>query len=227
MRVPKVFRSLSYGLRSILGKAVISVFLLGTAVQAAPITIVALGDSLTQGYGLQAQDGFVPVLEGWLREQGADVVVQNAGVSGDTSAGGLERTAWALSGPADAVIIAFGGNDMLRGFPPALMEQNLSAIIEQAQGRGLPVLLVGIEASLNYGQGYKDQFDAVYAALGERYGVAVYDNFLAAIARDRTIAEIQQFMQADGLHPSPEGVMMIVQDMGPAVLNMIAEIDPS
>lgn len=227
MRVPYFFRSLSYGLRSIAGKAVVSVFLLGTAVQATPITIVALGDSLTQGYGLATEDGFVPTLEGWLQDQGLDVVVKNAGVSGDTSSGGLERAAWALSGSPDAVIVAFGGNDMLRGFPPELMAQNLSAIIELAQARDLAVLLVGVEATLNYGQSYKDQFDAVYPTLGNQFGVPVYGAFMQAISQGRSLIEIQPFMQADGLHPNADGVQAIVADMGPVVQALIEGLDPS
>ncbi len=110
-------------------------------------TVVALGDSLTAGYGLPADQGFVPRLQAWLDDHGADVEVQNAGVSGDTTAGGLSRVDWALGDDADAVIVALGGNDFLRGIDPALVRENLQSILEKTSARDLPVLLVGIDAS--------------------------------------------------------------------------------
>ena len=225
MRFSKIIRSLTYGLKQWGGKAALMLFLTASAVQAERITIVALGDSLTQGYGLPDWEGFVPVMEGWLHAKGVDVQVNNAGVSGDTSAGGLERAEWALYGKVHGVIIAFGGNDMLRGFPPELVRSNLAQIIEIAQGYEVDVLLVGMSATLNYGQQYKDEFDAVYPSLAEEYGVALYPDFIGAITDGRTMAEIQEFMQGDGLHPTAEGVQMIVGEMGHSVLGLIDRMD--
>ena len=225
MRLSKMIRSLTYGLRSWCGKAMLALLLTASSAQAVQINIVALGDSLTQGYGLPDWEGFVPVLEGWLQDQNVDARIINAGVSGDTSAGGLERAEWALYGDIHGVIIAFGGNDMLRGFPPELVRSNLAQIIEIAQGNDVDVLLVGMSATMNYGQDYKDAFDAVYPSLAEEYGVDLYADFIGAISRDRNMAEIQEFMQGDGLHPTAEGVQMIVDEMGHSVLGLIDRMD--
>ena len=225
MRLSKMIRSLTYGLRSWCGKAMLALLLTASSAQAVQINIVALGDSLTQGYGLPDWEGFVPVLEGWLQDQNVDARIINAGVSGDTSAGGLERAEWALYGDIHGVIIAFGGNDMLRGFPPELVRSNLAQIIEIAQGNDVDVLLVGMSATMNYGQDYKETFDAVYPSLAEEYGVDLYADFIGAISRDRNMAEIQEFMQGDGLHPTAEGVQMIVDEMGHSVLGLIDRMD--
>lgn len=116
---------------------------------AEPVTVVALGDSLTAGYGLSPEAGLVPQLQAWLTEQGRDVVVVNAGVSGDTTAGGLARLDWSLTPETDALIVELGGNDMLRGLPPAEARANLEAILKAGQARGLPMLLVGMKAPGN------------------------------------------------------------------------------
>ena len=116
------------------------------AALAEPVTVLALGDSLTAGYGLPPDDGFVPVLEGWLAERGIEAEIVNAGVSGDTTAGGLSRVEWSLTPEVDAMIVALGGNDFLRGLDPALARENLDGILDAAGARGLPVLLVGIDA---------------------------------------------------------------------------------
>lgn len=225
MRFSKFIHSMTYGLRQWCGKAALAVILTASSVQAAQITIVALGDSLTQGYGLPQGAGFVPVLEGWLRDQNVDVRIINAGVSGDTTSGGLERAEWALSGEVHGVILAMGGNDMLRGFPPELVRGNLARIIEIAMARDVDVLLVGMKATNNFGQGYKDAFDALYPSLAEEYGVDFYPDFIGAISRDRSMAEVQDFMQGDGLHPSAEGVQMIVDELGFAVFGLIDRMD--
>lgn len=189
------------------------------------MTVVALGDSLTAGYGLPEGEGLVPQLEGWLRAQGADVVVQNAGVSGDTTAGGLARIDWALSPETDALIVALGGNDMLRGLPPAEVRANLDGILKAADARGLPVLLVGMKAPANWGPAYKAEFDALYPALAAEYGAALAPDFfggLAAAGADPSDpASLTRWIQADGIHPSAEGVGLIVEGLGPQVLALV------
>jgi acyl-CoA thioesterase-1 len=210
-----------YGVFRSISKLVLGLFLSITAANAEPVKIVALGDSLTAGYGLATHEGFVPRLQAWLEAQGAQAQIVNAGVSGDTTAGGLERVNWVLAGGADGMIVALGGNDMLRGFPPELTQDNLAKIIEAATAKDIDVLLVGVEASQNYGTTYKAQFDAIYRTLAETYDVPLYENFLAPIARDRTLEEMRPLMQADGLHPNAEGVQVIVNGMGPSVMRLI------
>ncbi len=193
----------------------------GAAV-AEPVTVVALGDSLTAGYGLPEGQGFVPQLQAWLDAAGADAVVENAGVSGDTTAGGLARLDWALGPGADAVIVTLGGNDMLRGLPPAEVRANLDAILAGVQARGLPVLLVGMAAPGNYGADYKAAFDAVYPELAARYGALYAPNFFEALLQGTVdAAAMQRYMQADGIHPSAEGVARIVADLGPQVVALV------
>ena len=183
----------------------------------APVTIVALGDSLTHGYGLPPEDGFVPQLEAWLAKNGApEATVVNAGVSGDTTAGGLARYDWSTAGGADALIVALGGNDLLRGIQPETSRANLAAILDKAAADGLPVLISGMRAPLNYGPDYKESFDSMYPDLAEEYG-ALYDPFfLAGVEEDRAL------WQSDGIHPNAEGVAVIVERIGPLVLDLIA-----
>lgn len=192
------------------------------AAQAEPVTIAALGDSLTQGYGLAPDQGFVPQLEAWLRERGAEAELINAGVSGDTTAGGLSRIEWALTPDVDALIVALGGNDLLRGIDPAVSRANLDGILDVASTRQLPVLLVGMDAPANYGAEYEAAFDAMYPVLAEKYDAILYPDFLAALAaqEDRQAA-LAEFMQPDGIHPNAKGVSLIVEAIGPSVLELI------
>jgi acyl-CoA thioesterase-1 len=203
---------------------------LSSSVFAEPVTIVALGDSLTAGYGLADQgDGLVPQLEGWLKAKGADVVVQNAGVSGDTTAGGLSRLAWALGPEADALIVTLGGNDLLRGLDPAGSRANLEAILTEAGARGLPVLLVAMAAPGNYGPEFKAAFDAMYPELAAQYGAVLAEDFFAGMraagADPGDPASLAAFMQADGIHPNPEGVRLIVEGLGPKVLELLGRVE--
>lgn len=192
---------------------------------AGPAVIAALGDSLTQGYGLPPEDGFVPQLEHWLRGQGEDVRIVNAGVSGDTTAGGLSRVDWTLTPEVDALIVALGGNDVLRGIDPAASRENLDGILKAAADRDLPVLLIGIAAPGNYGVDYKSDFNAIYPELAAKYDTLLYPNFLAAVARDgQALLPDPAYLQADNLHPSAEGVMRIVRAVGPKVAELIARI---
>ena len=165
-----------YGACQRISKATAVLLLSTTAVFAEPITIAAMGDSLTQGYGLQAEQGFVPQLQAWLDENGADAKIVNAGVSGDTTAGGLARAAWTLTPDVDAMIVALGGNDMLRGIDPAASKANLAGILDAAAAQDVDVLLIGMQAPGNFGPAYKEAFDGrtVNAEMyqpkqGERY----------------------------------------------------------
>jgi acyl-CoA thioesterase-1 len=187
-----------------------------------PVTIVALGDSLTAGYGLAPEDGFVPQLQRWLDARGAEARVLNAGVSGDTTAGGLARTDWALVPETGVVIVTLGGNDLLRGLPPEEARANLDAILTKTGERGLPVLLVPMIAPGNYGPDYKAAFDAIYPDLAAAHGARLASPFLAPILAlpDRNAA-LQDYMQPDALHPNPAGVALVVETLGPEVLALI------
>jgi acyl-CoA thioesterase-1 len=209
-------------LRKLLGAASLALGLSLTPALAQPVTVAALGDSLTQGYGLPQADGFVPQLQAWLTEQGADVIVQNAGVSGDTTAGGLSRVDWTLTPDVDAMIVALGGNDLLRGIDPANSRANLNGILTKSQERGIPVLLVGMVAPGNYGPEFQAAFNAMYPELAQEFGVDLAPSFLAALeARGDRQATMREFVQPDGIHPNAKGVALIVQDLGPRVLALI------
>lgn len=184
--------------------------------------VIALGDSLTQGYGLPEEEGLVPQLESWLRAQGAPVRVVNAGVSGDTTAGGAARVGWALADGADGMIVTLGGNDFLRGIDPAESRANIDAILTEAGERGVPVLLVGMTAPGNYGPDYKAAFDAIYPELAEAHGVALAGDFFAPLGAEAgDAAALRRYMQPDGLHPSAEGVARIAAGLGPQVLELL------
>jgi acyl-CoA thioesterase-1 len=225
-----VVASGGYGARRAIRNAAVAVLALSSSVFAEPVTIVALGDSLTAGYGLADQnDGLVPQLEAWLKAKGADVVVQNAGVSGDTTAGGLSRVGWALGPDADAMIVTLGGNDLLRGLDPASSKASLDGILKEAQTRGLPVLLVAMKAPGNFGPEYKADFDGMYADLATQYDALLVDDFFtglrAAGADPSDPASLAAYMQPDGIHPNPEGVKLIVEGLGPKVLELLARVD--
>ncbi|WP_366142882.1 arylesterase [Pseudooceanicola sp.] len=186
--------------------------------------MLALGDSLTAGYGLPAEDGLVPQLEAWLRARGGDVRVINAGVSGDTTRGGLARVDWSLTPEVDAMIVALGGNDMLRGMDPAASRANLDGILAVAAARDLPVLLVGLPGPSNYGPDYKAAFDGIYPELAEKWGTLLAPNFFAGLAAEGDPAAVRKLMQADGLHPSKQGVALIVAALGPKVEALVAAV---
>lgn len=182
------------------------------------ITIVAFGDSLTQGYGLAAEDGLVPQLQNLL---GEGVHLINAGVSGDTTAGGLARIDWTLSDDVDGVIVSLGGNDLLRGLSPAESLANLDGILAAISARGLPVLLVGFAAPLNYGPEYKAEFDAIYPDLAVKYEMLHYPFYFAGLGVGEDTVAMMPFMQADATHPNPEGVKMIAAHFSPSVLELV------
>ncbi|MDF3351738.1 arylesterase [Sulfitobacter sp. KE34] len=203
-------------------------FILGSAARAEEVVIAALGDSLTQGYGLPAEEGFVPQLQGWLDAEGVEAKILNAGVSGDTTAGGLARVDWTLTPEVDAMIVTLGGNDLLRGLDPAQARGNMDGILSAAKKAEVEVLLVGMSAPGNYGAGYKAEFEGLYPDLAEAYGTLFYPDFFtgllaeekkAASARSETV---QRYFQGDGIHPNAEGVALIVEDIGPAVAELAA-----
>ncbi len=206
--------------------AAVTLFCIAAPVAAmAETVIVALGDSLTQGYGLPQEAGFVPRMQDWLDARGADVRLVNAGVSGDTTAGGLARVEWTLTPEVDGMIVALGGNDLLRGIDPAVSRKNLDGIISAARARELPVLLVGLEASGNYGPDYKAAFDAMYPDLARTYDTLYVESFLAPILEDGDPSAARRFLQPDGIHPNAEGVARIVEALGPRVLMLAEQAD--
>ena len=179
--------------------------------------IVALGDSLTAGFGLPQDQSFPAQLEAALKARGVEAKVVNAGVSGDTAAAGLARLDWSLPDDASAVIVELGANDALQGLPPDGTRKALAAIIEKVQAKGLPVLLAGMEAPRNLGKDYVDAFGAIYPDLAARYGVILYPFFLDGPALNA------ELMQKDGLHPNAEGVAVIVEKILPKVEELLAE----
>lgn len=205
-----------------IGKAFITLALSVSVAAAEVPTIVALGDSLTAGYGLNDGEGFVPQLQNWLTAQGAQAQVLNAGVSGDTSAGGLARLDWALTPETDALIVTLGGNDLLRGLDPATTRANLEAILTKAQARGLPVLLIGLPGPANFGPDWKAQFDGIFPDLAAKYATLLEPNFLSGLGSSDPAA-VQALMQGDGIHPNAEGVQRIVAQIGPRVIDLLAQ----
>src|SRR6201996_3220982 len=185
---------------------------------AAPIKILALGTSLTQGYGLPPGTEFTVQLQTALKKSGIDAVVTNAGVSGDTTAGGLARLDWSLADHPDAVILELGSNDMLRGIAPSLTEKNLRAILDQLKKAHIPVLLTGMRAQRNLGPDYVKAFDGIYPRLAKDYGVLFYPFLLDGVAMN------PKLNQADGLHPNPAGGKNIVAGILPLGKQLVAQV---
>jgi acyl-CoA thioesterase-1 len=173
--------------------------------------IVALGDSLTAGLGLSSADAYPALLQQRLQAEGFDFEVVNAGVSGDTSAGGLARLDWALEGDVRVLIVALGGNDALRGLPAAQLQHNLAQIIERAQTKGITVILAGMEAPPNYGRDYLVAFHKVYPALANQYHVALVPFLLQGVAGS------EQLNQRDGIHPTAAGARIVAANVWSAL----------
>ena len=188
------------------------------------LTLVAFGDSLTQGYGLRQADGFVPQLQSWLTANGADVTVLNAGVSGDTTAGGLARFDWTLTPDVDAILLNLGGNDLLRGIDPTSSRANLDAMLTKAQALNIPVLLVGLRAPGNYGPAFKADFDAMYPDLAAKFNIPVTDNYFFPLIDQSTRLLSTDLMQPDGLHPNAKGVIVAVNALGPQVSDLLEKV---
>ena len=197
---------------------VVFLLMMISGAEAKSITILALGDSLTAGYGLQPSDAFPVKLEAALKAKGHDVAIVNAGVSGDTALDGASRLDWALSDDIDAVIVELGANDALRGLPPQQAEQAIDDVLARLKAKGLPVLLAGMRAPPNLGPEYQASFDGMYQRLAEKHGALLYPFFLDGVAAD------VKLNQADGLHPNPAGVDIVVARMLPAVLQLIGSV---
>jgi acyl-CoA thioesterase-1 len=190
--------------------------------QTASIQIVALGDSLTAGYGLPDQDGFVPRLQaalaGKLADKGIAVTIANAGVSGDTASDGLARLDWSVPDGTQAVILELGANDMLRGIKPEVTRDALDKILQRLTARHIAVMLCGMRAAPNLGADYVATFERIYPDLAAKYGVPLYPFFLDAAAGDLKLT------QADGMHPNAAGVGVIVERILPKILQLIDQI---
>jgi acyl-CoA thioesterase-1 len=184
-----------------------------------PVTIVAFGDSLTAGYGVKTDESFPVQLQMALEAKGHKVTIINAGVSGDTTSGGLERLDWTLSPKPDAVIMELGANDALRGIDPKVPHANLDKMLAALQTKGIPVLLTGMKAPNNWGDDYTKTFDAIFPALAAKYSVPLYPFFLEGVALDPS------FTQADGLHPTGKGVAEIVKRILPAAEALVARAE--
>jgi len=181
------------------------------------VVIVAFGDSLVAGYQLAPGESFPAQLQDALREDGVNARVINAGVSGDTTADALARLDWALPSEADAVIVELGANDALRGFDLGETREALDEIVAKLKNRNLPVLLAGMEAPRNYGEDYSQQFRAMFAELAEKHDVLFYPFFLEGVAMN------PELNQPDGIHPTAEGVAVIVENIMPKVQQLIAQ----
>jgi acyl-CoA thioesterase I len=203
-----------------IGWVVACLLSLSVSAAAEPLKLLILGDSLTAGYGLVKGQSVPARLEEALQAEGLDVQVINAGVSGDTSAGGRARLAWALADQPDALILELGANDGLRGLDPKQTHDNLDAILGQATAAGMAVLLTGMRAPPNLGPEYGAEFDRIYSDLAERHRVLLYPFFLeGVVARP-------ELNQDDGIHPNPEGVAVIVDNLLPLVRELIDRLNP-
>jgi acyl-CoA thioesterase-1 len=183
-----------------------------------PIKMVVLGDSLSAGLGLQASAAFPERLQKALKDKGIEVEMTNAGVSGDTSSGGRDRLDWSVPEGTDAVILELGANDALRGIDPKLTQLALSDILTRLKARKIAVLLCGMLAPPNYGSDYSARFNAIYPDLATAFGVPLYPFFLDGVAADARLN------QADGMHPTPEGVDVIVKNILPSVQALVGTI---
>jgi acyl-CoA thioesterase I len=179
--------------------------------EAKPIKLVVLGDSLSAGLGLPGQAAFPARLQKALSDKGLDVEISNAGVSGDTSSGGRDRLDWSVPDGTEGVILELGANDALRGIDPKITREALFDIVSRLQARGIPVMVCGMLAPPNYGSDYAAQFNAIYPDLAKSFGVPLYPFFLDGVAGD------MKLNQADGMHPTAEGVDIIVNRILPTV----------
>ena len=183
-----------------------------------PIKMVVLGDSLSAGLGLPAASAFPARLQKALKDRGVDVDMINAGVSGDTSSGGRDRLDWSIPEGTEAVIVELGANDALRGIDPKITRAALTDIVSRLKGRGIAVMLCGMLAPPNYGSDYAARFDTIYPDLAKAFDVPLYPFFLAGVAAD------PKLNQADGIHPTAEGVDIIVNNMLPTVETFLRPI---
>jgi len=208
----RLISRIRYGVAVALVNVAVALAVFGPGVAAAePTRILALGDSLTAGYGLERTDSFPVQLQRALNRQGIDAVVSNAGVSGDTSAGGRARLAWVLAEKPALAIIELGANDGLRGLDPETTFANLDAILGQLREAGVAVLLTGMQAPPNLGRDYGRAFADLYPRLAAKHGVVLYPFFLDGVAADPALN------QDDAIHPNAMGVAVIVKRIVPYV----------
>jgi acyl-CoA thioesterase-1 len=186
--------------------------------QSRTLRLVALGDSLTAGYGLPQEAAFPVVLERALKTKGYKVEIANAGVSGDTSSGGLDRLDWSVPDGTDGVIVELGANDMLRGLDPAIARKNIENIVERLKARNIPVMLAGMYASRNLGPDYIRKFDTIYSDIAKKHDLVLYPFFLDGVAGERSLN------LPDGLHPTAKGVEIIVERILPSVESFLARL---
>lgn len=217
--------SVTYGLNRMAFKrfrqvaaAVLAAFALSPTVAAAEtVQIVGLGDSLMAGYQLDPGHSFPEKLEAALKARGHDVVIVNAGVSGDTTGGGLSRLDWSVADGTDLVILELGANDMLRGISPEVTEKNLDAMIARLNARGIGIILAGMVAAPNLGPDYAASFDAIYPRLAQTYDLPLYPFFLDGVAA------VSSLLLADGMHPNPAGVDRMVEGFLPLIEALLRE----
>jgi acyl-CoA thioesterase-1 len=195
-----------------------AMFSFAVPARADAVEIVGFGDSLMAGFGLGPGEGFTEQLQDALRAKGHDVAVANAGVSGDTSSGGLARLDWSVPDGTDLVILELGANDMLRGIDPAIVEKNLDEMIARLKARGIDVLLAGMVAAPNLGHAYGEAFGSLYPRLAQKHGVILYPFFLDGVAAE------QDLLSEDGMHPSADGIRTIVGRILPTVEKAIAAL---
>ena len=186
------------------------------SVQADSPHLMVFGDSLVAGYGLPAEEGFTRQLQDRLTAQGVEIKILNAGVSGDTTAGGLARLEWALAEQPDYVMIVLGGNDLLRGLDPSATRRNLDQILSKLAARGIKTFLCGMLAPVNLGAEYGAEFNPIYPDLAQKYDLDFYPFFL------QDVALVPRFNQRDGLHPNPEGVAKIIDGMMPLLQTFLS-----
>jgi len=186
------------------------------------VKVLAFGDSLTAGYGLQQGEGFADQLQTAFRKMGRPVTVINGGVSGDTTAGGLSRIDWAMADRPQVVVVELGANDMLRGIDPATTRDNLKGILVKAKAAGAKILLCGMKAQRNLGADYVQKFDAVYPDLAQQFGVALYPFFMDGIVHADGTADMA-LLQGDGMHPTEAGAALIVRNIMPALLQLLQQ----
>ncbi len=203
-------------LTSLIFGAFLAILTIVVPASAEPYRIVGFGDSLMSGYGLGPGQGFPEKLQAALQKKGHDVVIANAGVSGDTTAGGLSRLDWSVPDGTQLVILELGANDMLRGIPSKVTEQNLDRMISRLKERGMEVLLAGMLAAPNLGPDYAEAFNAIFPRLAQKHRVALYPFFLDGVAADRN------FLLEDGMHPNAAGIERMVERVLPAVERLVA-----
>jgi acyl-CoA thioesterase-1 len=207
---PRVFNAMR-GLATAL-----TVLILAAPPAAAHVPVILdFGDSLTAGHGLPANEAFPARLEAWLHQRGIEARVVNAGVSGDTTTGGLARLDWALADKPDLVILALGANDALRGIDPAVVRDNLDKMMQKIAASGAKMLLLGMVAPPNWGEEYKSAFDRIFPELARAHRVPLYSFFLEGVAMK------PELNQPDGLHPNEQGVAALVDRIAPIVARLV------